>query len=153
MPGMCRRNSVIKPLLAASMLLLACSHGSAQQLYQELGAAAGLQRVVDDLMPRLQRNPHLRASFKDSNLKRLNQLLVEQFCELSGGPCRYSGDDMKTVHAGLAISELQFNALVEELQAAMTASGIASAVQNRLLARLAPMKYQILSKPGTDQVR
>lgn len=145
MPGMSQRNSAIKSVITGLVLALALNQSMAQQLYQDLGAQTGLQNIIDDLIPRLQQHPHLQASFKETNLKRLRQLLVEQFCELSGGPCRYSGDEMKAVHAGLAISELQFNALVEELQAAMTAQGISSAVQNRLLARLAPMKYQIVN--------
>lgn len=145
MPGMSQRNSAIKSVITGLVLALALNQSMAQQLYQDLGAQTGLQNIIDDLIPRLQQHPHLQASFKETNLKRLRQLLVEQFCELSGGPCRYSGDEMKAVHAGLAISELQFYALVEELQAAMTAQGISSAVQNRLLARLAPMKYQIVN--------
>ncbi len=144
MPGIYRHNSVIKPSLALLLLTLHVSV-AAQTLYQDLGGATALQKVSRDLVQGLQRHPHLRESFKDSNLPRLQSLLQEQLCELSDGPCRYSGDDMQTVHRGLAISELQFYALVEVLQEAMTAQGIASHTQNRLLARLAPMKSQIVA--------
>ncbi len=76
----------------------------------------------------------------------LERQLSSQFCQLSGGPCRYGGEDMKTVHKGMTITQAQFNALAEDLQQAMTAQGVASSVQNKLIAKLAPMHREIITK-------
>ena len=72
--------------------------------------------------------------------------LVEQFCVEAGGPCEYTGDSMEESHKGLNISRADFNALVEDLIEAMEAEGVAVPVQNRLLARLAPMRGQIIER-------
>ena len=78
---------------------------------------------------------------------KLKTQLVSQFCAVSGGPCKYTGVDMKKAHAGYDITRANFNALVEVLQQSMDARGIAFTVQNRLLARLAPMHREVINTP------
>ena len=69
-----------------------------------------------------------------------------EFCVEAGGPCEYSGDSMEESHKGLNIDRGDFNALVEDLIDAMDAEGVAVPVQNRLLARLAAMRGQIIGR-------
>jgi truncated hemoglobin YjbI len=73
--------------------------------------------------------------------------LVDQFCEVSGGPCKLQGPSMKQVHEGFEIDRKAFNALVEVLQQVMDAQGIPFSAQNRLLAKLAPMHRDIINTP------
>ena len=73
-------------------------------------------------------------------------MIVELICALSGGPCRYSGDDMKTTHAGLNITEAEFYALVEAERAALDHHGVGTREKNELLRLLAPMKRDIVTK-------
>ncbi|WP_423680412.1 MULTISPECIES: group I truncated hemoglobin [unclassified Undibacterium] len=113
-------------------------------LYEELGGDAGISRIVDDTLLLVLQDPRIKAAFKDTNIKRLAGLLKEQFCEISGGPCRYSGDDMKLTHEGQNVSSAQFNALAEDIQLAMENLNISSSAQNKLIARLAPMKRDIV---------
>ena len=94
---------------------------------------------------RLLEDPRINAQFAETDLVNLNDRLVEQFCVELGGPCIYTGRDMAQSHAGLGITEADFNALVEDLVDAMDARGIPRAAQNRLLARLAPMHGDIVS--------
>lgn len=116
-------------------------------LYQQLGAQPGLVRLVDDFMVRLLADPRMNPFFKDVDQAHVKAELVTQFCEVSGGPCRRKGPDMKQAHAGMDIRKNDFNALVEVLQQAMEAQGIAFTTQNRLLARLAPMHRDIINTP------
>jgi hemoglobin len=97
-------------------------------------------------VPALQADARIRASFDGVDMERLAAKLEEQFCEVSGGPCKYSGKDMKTIHEDLAVSRAQFNALVEDLQEAMRRNGVSSRTQNKLLARLAPMHREVVTK-------
>ena len=85
--------------------------------------------------------------FKDADHKRLKQQLAIQFCEVSGGPCQLQGKDrnMKVKHDGQDITKNDFNAVVEVLQQAMDAQGVAFGTQNRLLAQLAPMHRDIVN--------
>jgi hemoglobin len=135
--------SLIAILLAAASLQV---HAADDSLYNELGGSAGIRRVVADLVPALQADARINATFDGVDMERLAAKLEEQFCEVSGGPCKYSGKDMTTIHEDLKVSRAQFNALVEDLQAAMRRNDVPSRTQNRLLARLAPMHREVVTK-------
>ena len=114
-------------------------------LYQSLGGQTGLVTLMDDFMRRLLADPQMNPFFRDVDQLHVKTQLVAQFCEVSGGPCQRKGPDMKKAHAGFDIDKGSFNALVEVLQRTMDAQGIAFAMQNRLLARLAPMHRDIIN--------
>lgn len=116
-------------------------------LYRQLGGQPGLVRLMDDFMPRLLADTRMQPFFKDVDQAHLKAQLVDQFCEVSGGPCKLKGPDMKKVHAGIDINKSHFNALVEVLQLSMDAQGIPFTTQNQLLAKLAPMHRDIINTP------
>lgn len=116
-------------------------------LYQQLGGQPGLVKLMDDFMQRLLADPRMNPFFKDVNQAHVKAQLVDQFCQVAGGPCRLDGPDMKKAHAGLDIDRAAFNALVEVLQQSMEAQGITFSTQNRLLAKLAPMHREIVNVP------
>ncbi len=146
-----------KTLIATALTLAAVFTGSVQAqsmaaiadsspaLYQAFGEKAGLVKLMDDFVPRLQADPRLAEAFKKANVANLKSQLVEQFCQVSGGPCNYKGPDMKTTHNSMDITKTDFNALVEVLQQSMDAQGIAFRSQNQLLAKLAPMHRDIIT--------
>ena len=114
-------------------------------LYRQLGGQAGLVKLMNDFMTRLLVDPRMNAFFKNVDQAHVKEQLVLQFCEVSGGPCKRRGPDMKQVHEGQDITKANFNALVDVLQQAMDAQGIAFGAQNRLLAQLAPMHRDIVN--------
>ncbi|MBI3367216.1 MAG: group 1 truncated hemoglobin [Burkholderiales bacterium] len=137
-------------LLLIVMSLAAVGAAQAQatddSLYQAFGEKAGIQRVMEDFVPRLKADPRIGAFFKEVNAEHLVTQLTDQLCLVSGGPCAYEGVPMKQAHAELGIAKKDFNALVELLQDSMDAKGIPFAAQNRMLARLAPMHRDIVTK-------
>jgi hemoglobin len=72
--------------------------------------------------------------------------LVDQICEASGGPCKYTGKDMKTAHAGMGITDADFNALVEDLVATLDKFKVPAKEKSELLAVLGPMKKDIVTR-------
>jgi hemoglobin len=116
-------------------------------LYQQLGGQPGLTALMDDFMTRLLADQRMNPFFKDVDHPHVKAQLVAQFCEVSGGPCKLKGPDMKKAHEGMDITKRDFNALVEVLQDSMNAQGIAFSTQNQLLARLAPMHRDIINTP------
>ena len=114
-------------------------------LYQSFGGQAGLVALIDDLVDRLVADPRTRKFFAETDLPQYRQQMVAQFCEVTGGPCRRDGPDMKEAHDGMTIRMRDFNAVVEILQTSMDARGIAFPAQNRLLALLAPMYRDIVN--------
>jgi hemoglobin len=132
-------------VLATSLLLLAASVADAQaRLYERLGGRIGVAAIADTLIDRVTADPRLARSFKDSNLGRIKQLLAEQICDLSGGPCRYSGDSMKEVHAGHQISEAEFFGMVADLRDVLRERHVSQGAANELLRLLAPMKRDVV---------
>jgi hemoglobin len=115
-------------------------------LYRAFNGQAGVARIVDDLVRRNLADPRISDIFKGQDMVRLRRTLNEQFCYILGGGCAYTGRDMKTAHRNLGIQTADFNALVENLQAAMAAEKVPFPAQNRLLAKLAPMKRDTVER-------
>ena len=115
-------------------------------LYRDLGEKAGLVRIVDNLLEISLADERIKHSFDNTNIPRLKGLLVDQFCVLSGGPCTYKGRNMKKAHSALHLTNMNFNALVEDLQVAMERENVAFGTQNQLLALLAPMNRDVVTR-------
>jgi len=134
-------------VLVATIAFAPLGHAQSDALYQQLGGQPGLVALMDDFMVRLLADARMNPFFKDTDQKHIKEELVLQFCEVSGGPCKRKGPDMKKAHAGIDVTKANFNALVEVLQQSMDARGIAFGTQNRLLAQLAPMHREIINTP------
>jgi hemoglobin len=126
------------------LLLSGIAAGAQARLYDALGGEAGVSAIAGSLIDRVSADPKLGRSFKDSNLDRIKRLLAEQICDLSGGPCRYSGDSMREVHAGHHISEAEFFGMVADLRAVLKERHVSQGAANELLRLLAPMKRDVV---------
>jgi len=88
-------------------------------VYKAFHEQAGIDRIIDDFVNRVTTDPRIAERFKGANLVRLRFELKAQVCYLTGGPCAYTGKDMKTAHAGMDLKNFDFNALAEDLQLSM----------------------------------
>lgn len=136
-------------ILFGSTLLMASALASSETLYDRLGGKDGVTAIADQLIDRSASDPVTQRSFDKVNIPRLKRLLAEQLCQLSHGPCHYSGDDMRQVHAGLGITEAEFYGMVEHLRDILNERGVAQADKNALLTLLAPMKRDVVDPPQT----
>lgn len=136
-------------LVTLSLQISACAINGEQTLFQQLGGEPGIERIVDNLLFNIADDPVLRPLFEKTDLERFHEKLSEQLCELSDGPCRYTGDDMTEVHAGMAINNRHFDALVTALNNAMSTAGVGFGARNALLARLAELHEPVLREAGT----
>lgn len=137
-------------VLGMTLLLSACA-GQQQpakddSLYQALGGKPGIGRIVEGMLLNVARDERIVAHFRNVNIELLRGQLIDKFCVEAGGPCQYTGDDMVEAHKGQQISRSEFNALVEDLIKAMEAQGVPVPTQNRLLARLAAQRGEIIGK-------
>jgi hemoglobin len=112
-------------------------------VYKQFGEEAGLVALMDLFMAKLVADPRTKRFFENSDQASIKKHLVEQFCVILGGPCTYTGRDMRTAHKGFDIGRDNFNGLVELLQQSMDERGIPFRAQNKLLAKLAPMHRDI----------
>jgi hemoglobin len=132
------------------LLLAACAgtSGNNGDLYRDLGGHEGIVAIVDRFLVELSDDPIVADDFRDSDIERFREKLIEQLCNLSGGPCEYTGDTMTQVHNGMGVDDAEFNHLVQDLIDAMNHVGTSPGAQNRLLALLAPMHGDIVEAPG-----
>lgn len=136
----------MQTMVMASMLLLAsCQSLSGKAtLYDELGGMPAIEKITGNFIAEVGYSKNLSAFYADSDLNRFYEKMVEYLCEVVDGPCDYQGESMAVVHQGMNISEADFNDVVDALINAMNRSGVPHRVQNRVLARLAPKREQII---------
>jgi hemoglobin len=116
------------------------------QVFRDFGELPGLRRIMDDFMVNLLADPRTRPFFEPVDQQRVKDQLVEQFCDIMQGGCVYQGATMKDIHAGRDINRANFFALVVALQLAMNKHKVPFRSQNRLLAVLAPMHRDIVTR-------
>jgi hemoglobin len=114
--------------------------------FRAFHGTTGIARIVDDFVARNLADPRIGAIFKGQDTVRLHRVLKEHFCYVLGGGCTYTGRTMKDAHKDMGLQQADMGALVENLQAAMQREGVAFAAQNRFLAKLAPMKREIVER-------
>jgi hemoglobin len=120
--------------------------GATTSLYDRLGRRDAIAAVVKDFVEqRVAKDNRINAFFASADIAGLETKLTDQICQAIGGPCTYTGKDMKTVHAGMNIKDADFNALVEDLQASLDHFKVPAAEQQELLGKLAPMHDAIVT--------
>ena len=119
-------------------------------LYKRLGGYDAIAAVTDDFIGRLLKDPSLSRFFvgqSDDSKGRIRQLIVDQLCAATGGPCIYVGRDMKSAHKGLAIAEADWTASVGHLIASLDKFKVGQKEKDDLLAIVSSLKKDIVEKP------
>ena len=113
-------------------------------LFERLGGKDAIVAVIDAFVARCAADGRINGKFARTDIARLKANLVDQVCEATGGPCTYSGRDMRTTHDGMAVTGGEFDALVEDLVATLDQFGVAEAEKAELLGALGPMRPDIV---------
>jgi hemoglobin len=132
--------------VAAGLALAPVAASAGDSLYVALGAKTGIAEFTGTMLAIAVKDPRIAHDFDDISTDWLTKRLTLKICQLTGGPCHYPGRTMYEAHKGLHLKTLDFNALVEDLQIAMSRQGIPFHTQNRLLAILAPMYHKIVTR-------
>ncbi|MFK7733494.1 MAG: group 1 truncated hemoglobin [Pseudomonadales bacterium] len=135
----------LQTLIFAGLFLTSVfAHGAKLPLYDQLHGLQGITRIVDAMLLLHPTNHDVHKHFEHTNMSRFRDKLIEYLCEISDGPCDYSGDTMLLVHGGMNVSESDFNGLVDLLIKALDQNEVSLAVRNQLLARLAKLRPDII---------
>ncbi|HKQ99403.1 MAG TPA: group 1 truncated hemoglobin [Pyrinomonadaceae bacterium] len=148
-------------LVVALLLLIGCgwearaqeaAHqetSAAQSLYKRLGGYDALAAVTDDFVKRLVEDKQLTRFFNGvstDSRKRIRQLVLDQLCAATGGPCIYIGRSMRTVHEGLGITEDDWNTAVKLLGMTLEKFKVPKVEQGELATLLGGLKADIVDK-------
>ena len=117
-------------------------------LFDRLGGKPAIAAVTDELIARIGADARIRFRFLNTDLGKLDTLLVEFVCMATGGPCKYTGQDMETSHAGMELVDEEFTALVEDLTGALDKFKVPAREKGELLGALGPLQPQIVTPPS-----
>jgi len=139
--------------LVLSLLLMVGSslpaHAQEKSLYQRLGGYDALAAVVDDFVGRLVADKQFDKFFVGHSVdskKRIRQHILDQFCAATGGPCIYTGRDMKTSHMGLGITDADWDAAAKHLTASLDKFKVHEKEKGEVLAFVTTLKKDIVEK-------
>ena len=124
-------------------------HAQEKSLYQRLGGYDALAAVVDDFVVRLVTDKQFEKFFvghSDDSKKRIRQHILDQFCAATGGPCIYTGREMKTSHAGLGITNADWDAAAKHLVASLDKFKVPEKEKGEVLAFVTSLKKDIVEK-------
>lgn len=132
-------------------------------LFDRLGGEAGISNIVADFMPRALQDPRVnweRKGVKHGVFKRgestkwtstpenvamLQKHFVQFLSLATGGPAQYEGKDIPPVHAGMGISNPEFDAAIGDLKASLDRLQIPNKEQKELLAIIESTRPQIVT--------
>ena len=147
-------------LLGATMTVVGCADGASKgpghaaaaapavkPLYDRLGGKPAITGVVNQFVANVAADSRINGRFATTDIPRLKGYLVDQVCQATGGPCTYQGRDMKRTHAGMRITTAEFEALVQDLVAALDTFRVPATEKNELLSLLGTMKHDIIEVP------
>lgn len=150
------RRMALKSVMACLVLVIALAGVARAQdgmmkksLYDRLGGYNAIAAVVDDFVGRLIADKQFERFFaghSTDSKKRIRQHIVDQFCAAAGGPCVYTGRTMKDSHAGLGISEADWDAAAKHLVATLDKFKVGDAEKKDLLAFVSSLKADIVDK-------
>ena len=149
-------NASVRMLIVAAVIagiaLVSATAGVGQEtkptLYKRLGGYDALAAVTDDFLGRLAADPSLGRFFvgtSKEHLGRIRQLVVDQLCAATGGPCIYIGRDMKTAHEGLAITDADWDGAVKHLKATLDKFKVPKPEYDEVLAAIGGLKKDIVA--------
>lgn len=136
--------------VAVLLATLGCSMyetAPAASLYQRLGGQPAITAVVDEFVAKVAADSRINSRFATTDILKLKRHLVDQVCAASGGPCVYTGRDMKATHAGMRLTHADFDALVQDLVATLDKFKVGQREKQELLAALGPMRKDIVEVP------
>jgi hemoglobin len=137
---------VMVALVATGCASMDSGMAAKKPLYDRLGGQGAIQAVVDDFIANVAADARINKRFANADIPRLKTKLVEQICEASGGPCKYTGATMLDAHRGMNITDAEFTALVEDLVKSLDKFKVPSQEKTELLTALGGMKSQIVGK-------
>ena len=149
------QNLLLIGLTGLAFSASACGHkakpdttvaASDKKLFDRLGGLDAIKAVVDDFAANVLADDLVNATFKGVDPVHFKQMMVDQVCNATGGPCEYKGKDMKTAHTGMKITEAQFNAVVGDLVKSLDKFKVPAKEKGELLAALGGMKDQIVGQ-------
>lgn len=135
----------------AQTFIVEKEYSSTKSLYDRLGGYNAIAAVIDDAAPIIFNDPLIGKYFiglSTNSKQHLRQLLVDQFCKATGGPCIYTGRSMKLSHSGIGsgLTNQEFNAFANDVGAALDKNNVQEKEKGEVLAFVESLRGQIVER-------
>lgn len=133
----------------ALVLFAATVRAEEKSLYQRLGGYDAIAAVSDEFIARLATDDQEKrffVGFSNDSKARIRQHLIDLVCKSTGGPCLYSGRDMKTAHAGAGVSKADWDHSLKIFGEVLNKFKVPDKEQQELAALLVPLEMDIVEK-------
>jgi hemoglobin len=115
-----------------------------KSLYDRLGGLDAINAVTESWVARVGGDDRANGKFARTDLPRLKQELADQLCEVTGGPCAYTGRSMRETHTGMETTAGEFDVVMQHLGATLDELRVPKPEQGELVALLMPMRDDIV---------
>lgn len=116
-----------------------------KNLYDRLGGKPALNAVVGELWAVASADTRINSRFAHTNPDIFGAQLVDFLCQASGGPCKYTGRDMKSAHTGMMLTEAEFNALAEDTIKALDKFKVPAKEKDEVIGLLGSLKSDVIN--------
>lgn len=103
-------------------------------LFERLGGLPAITAVVDAFVKRTGEDPRINLFFTNTDVPRLKKMMVDDICERTGGPCKYTGKSMKESHATMKLKDEDFEVFMEDLEATLVEFNVPAREKAEVLA-------------------
>ena len=117
-------------------------------IYDSIGGADAVRAAVDDFYDRVLADPDLAPFFDGTDIKRLKGHQRSFIAAAIGGPEIFAGRDMASAHAGLGVTDAQFDSVVAHLIDTLTGLGVPQDTIGQIGAALTPLRASIVATPA-----
>ena len=115
-----------------------------KSLYDRLGGVDAIEAVVESWVARVGGDDRANGKFVRTDIPRLMKEVADQLCEVTGGPCTYTGRGMRDTHAGMKTTAGEFEVVMQHLRAALDELNVSKTERDELVGLLEPMRDDIV---------
>jgi hemoglobin len=115
-----------------------------KSLYDRLGSGDAINAITESWVARVGGDDRANGKFARTDIGRLKKELADQLCEVTGGPCTYTGRSMRTTHDGMQVTAGEFEVVMQHLEAALEELNVPQTEQDELTGLLRPMRADIV---------
>ena len=144
-------------LLVATLVVAGCHHRAppapapapapaGPSLYTRLGGLPAVRAVVDSFVTDVGADTTINAFFRGVDLANLKELISEQLCQATGGPCIYTGRAMRVVHRGMHITDAQYDSEQRDMGRALDQNHVPEAEKQEVLRIVESLRSEIVGK-------
>src|SRR5579872_5453163 len=112
-----------------------------RSLYDRLGGLDAINAVTGSWVARVGGDDRANGKFVRTDIPRLKKEVADQLCEVTGGPCTYTGRSMQETHAGMQTTAGEFDVVMQHLGEALDEFNVPKPEQDELVELLRPMRH------------